>query len=195
MGIFDWLLGNKYKKDIRTEDGLNKVYNWSRTMRWGLMIKNYQYLQYKFFKKNGLFEGDYTNCFESGDPRIKGQFKNNLMHGKWALWAWNNERKEPGCIEIWENGKLKSGEFTYDYFESRFTKKGKYKPGDVSIILTNLYVPKDKNDLPGKEHFNFQILPAVKESRIFINNKIELEKHHNQKNVKQESLLKKSKEL
>ena len=124
MGIFDWLFGNK-NKDIRTGDGLNKLYH------------KKGFLQFKFQKKNSLYEGEYIQ-YQGEHILVKGQFKSNLMHGEWSLWAWNNDRKEPGCIEIWENGHLKSIEVLYDYF-LKINMKGKYtSPGRVSVIAGEL---------------------------------------------------------
>ena len=129
MGIFHWLFGNK-NKDIRTDDGLNKLYH------------KKGFLQFKFHKKNSLYDGEYIKYQgELAGKKVvlmQGQFKSNLMHGEWSLWAWNNDRKEPGCIEVWENGYLKSIEFLYDYFLKK-NMKGKYtSPGRVSVIAGEL---------------------------------------------------------
>ena len=69
---------------------------------------------------------------------IKGQFKDNLLDGEWTLWAWNNDREEPGCTEVWSNGQLKSIEVFYDYF-LKINMKGKYiNQGKKSIIAGEL---------------------------------------------------------
>ena len=126
MGIFEWLFGNK-NKDIRTDDGVNKLYH------------KKGFLEFKFHKKNALYEGEYVEyCSKGEHVLMQGQFKNNLLHGEWYLWAWNNNRKDPGCIEIWEHGHLQSIEILYDYF-LKINMKGKYtSPGRVSIITGQL---------------------------------------------------------
>tara|TARA_B100000242_G_scaffold7020_1_gene4523 strand:+ start:198 stop:629 length:432 start_codon:yes stop_codon:yes gene_type:complete len=124
MGIFDWL----FNKDILTDNGINEIYH--KTGKKSLMCK--------FYKKNGLLDGEYIH-YQGEYILMKGQFKDNLMHGEWYLWAWNNDNEDPGCVEKWENGYLKSVEILYDYFLKR-NMKGKYtSAGKKSIIASELY--------------------------------------------------------
>ena len=124
MGIFDWLFG-KSKLDIKTADGLNIFYDKNGSIRC------------QFFKKNGLLDGEYIE-YQGKRILIKGQFKDNLLDGEWTLWAWNNDRAEPGCTEVWSNGQLKSIEVFYDYF-LKINMKGKYiNQGKKSIIAGEL---------------------------------------------------------
>tara|TARA_Y100000766_G_C18887897_1_gene596868 strand:- start:518 stop:1012 length:495 start_codon:yes stop_codon:yes gene_type:complete len=124
MGVFDFFF--QTNKDILTDDGLNVIYDRRQQLR-GL-------LKFKFYKKKGLLDGEFIE-YQAGDNKqcifIKGQFKNNLMHGEWSEWGQN---PEPGCVEIWENGHLKSIEFLYENFlRIPFQKtKGKFTGENIN---------------------------------------------------------------